>query len=428
MQNKQATQQNNSKELYNAQLQEQINRIRGTAQPTQPAVTQPAPTQPIGQYGAGNINLYNRPIVNNPDGTTSTVRSMSFSDGKNEILIPTVVNGKVVSDDEAIDNYYKTGEYLGKFNTVDEANTYAENLHKQQEKLYSHSQKSRQGLQQAQERLHDTEKPMTAKLQSGQALTPEETIRYAQEQGRISENEAQYRLELENAKNKPTVNNYANPENYEKVKPTTKVSQKQGEKEAKEELSQKGNELKGRDIENYDKLLAKAEAEHNIKDTAKYTKLKEEAEKQVKEKLKTTSADDYDLDFTKQSNNITMLGNEVQRNAKLYEDMSNLGASQEELNKIASNYQTALNEYNEALDKYYDNQYYDKYKNNNMFRDIAESFGKNVLGGTAAPINFGTAVGSKLIGNDATTINADELLRYNEGAGFTWQDAQRNCK
>lgn len=164
------------------------------SQGTQQLNTQPAPTQPIGQYGAGNINLYNRPIVNNPDGTTSTVRSMSFSDGKNEILIPTVVNGKIVSNDEAIDNYYKTGEYLGKFNTVDEANAYAENLHKQQEKLYSHSQKSKQGLQQAQERLHATEKPMTAKLQSGQALTPEETIRYAQEQGRITTQEADKKL------------------------------------------------------------------------------------------------------------------------------------------------------------------------------------------------------------------------------------------
>ena len=93
------------------------------------------------KYGLGNIDLYNRPKVVNEDGSISTVRSMSFQDedGK-EVLIPTVVNGKIVSDDEAIKHYYKTGEYLGKFNTVDEANKYAEELHSQQERLYSNTE------------------------------------------------------------------------------------------------------------------------------------------------------------------------------------------------------------------------------------------------------------------------------------------------
>ena len=89
-------------------------------------------------YGLGNIDLNNRPIVKNSDGTISTVRSMSFQDdnGK-EVLIPTVINGKVVSDDEAINHYYKTGEYLGKFDSVEAADKYAIQLHKDQEKQYS---------------------------------------------------------------------------------------------------------------------------------------------------------------------------------------------------------------------------------------------------------------------------------------------------
>lgn len=90
-------------------------------------------------YGRGNINLNNRPVVQNDDGSISTVRSMSFYDeneGK-EILIPTVVNGKIVSDDEAINHYYNTGEYLGKFNSIKEANSYADYLHKSQENMYS---------------------------------------------------------------------------------------------------------------------------------------------------------------------------------------------------------------------------------------------------------------------------------------------------
>jgi uncharacterized protein YerC len=91
----------------------------------------------LGQYGKGNIDLYNRPIVTNSDGSISTVRSMSFEENGKEILIPTVVNGRVVSDDEAIDYYHRTGEYLGKFNSVKEADDYAEKLHEDQEKMYS---------------------------------------------------------------------------------------------------------------------------------------------------------------------------------------------------------------------------------------------------------------------------------------------------
>jgi hypothetical protein len=88
------------------------------------------------RYGLGNIDLHDRPVVNNEDGSISTVRSMSFSDNGQEILVPTVVNGRLLSSDDAIAEYHKTGKYLGKFKTIKEANNYAERLHKKQQKYY----------------------------------------------------------------------------------------------------------------------------------------------------------------------------------------------------------------------------------------------------------------------------------------------------
>ncbi len=102
----------------------------------------------------GNIiNLYNRPQTSpiaSPLGTVqnqmtvqdggqrgptqSTTYSKGFTIGNNEVVLPTVVNGKFLSDQEAIDRYLQTGQHLGMFKKGDYANSdaFAGALHNSQ--------------------------------------------------------------------------------------------------------------------------------------------------------------------------------------------------------------------------------------------------------------------------------------------------------
>ena len=124
-------------------------------------------TSDTSKYGLGNIDLSNRPIVHNDDGSISTVRSMSFEDedGK-EVLIPTVSDdGRIMSNDEAIQQYYTTGKYLGKFDSIDEANKYAEQLHNQQEQEYSKYESNDQLVNNATKKTNNTP-TFTRKTQS----------------------------------------------------------------------------------------------------------------------------------------------------------------------------------------------------------------------------------------------------------------------
>lgn len=95
------------------------------------------PPQAHGEYyGAGNIDLDARIVVENADGSFSTEISFSVEFDGLQYLLPTVVNGKVVSEDEAIKHFLSTGEYLGCFETVEECDHYAEWLHCRQEEFY----------------------------------------------------------------------------------------------------------------------------------------------------------------------------------------------------------------------------------------------------------------------------------------------------
>lgn len=84
----------------------------------------------------GNINLNTRPKVKNGD-QYSTVRSMSIGTDRGEVLIPTVSDdGRLLSNDDAIKEYKRTGRHLGIFRDSDSATAYAKQLHLDQEKQY----------------------------------------------------------------------------------------------------------------------------------------------------------------------------------------------------------------------------------------------------------------------------------------------------
>lgn len=77
----------------------------------------------------GNIDLENLPKVWNKQGGYETVKTIAREfDGKT-VLLPTIINGKQVSDKDATEHYIKTGEHLGVFKNKEDAEKYDKQLH-----------------------------------------------------------------------------------------------------------------------------------------------------------------------------------------------------------------------------------------------------------------------------------------------------------
>src|SRR6266540_3224239 len=130
-----------------------LKRVYITREPPENNPSSTDPTMPLGgstepagafksesatQVAPGNIDLNKRPIVKNPDGSISTVRSISVGTDEGEVLIPTVAHdgSRILSKEEAIQQYKDSKQHLGIFKTPEAATAYAEQLHKDQEAQY----------------------------------------------------------------------------------------------------------------------------------------------------------------------------------------------------------------------------------------------------------------------------------------------------
>lgn len=96
-----------------------------------------------GQIEQGNIDINNRTVVTNPDGSISTDASIVIEEEGSYVVLPTVVEGKLVSPEEAIKHYDETGEHHGKFESQETAEFYAQELHERGDYYYHNRDKAR---------------------------------------------------------------------------------------------------------------------------------------------------------------------------------------------------------------------------------------------------------------------------------------------
>lgn len=118
----------------------------GNPIPAAPAAQHMAAESPKGLIAPGNLDISNRPIIHNAEGTISSEYSASFQDEKgHEVLVPSIVNGRFLTPDgkkpqpgspqekamfqSAWRHYQQTGEHLGIFDNAANADSYAQILH-----------------------------------------------------------------------------------------------------------------------------------------------------------------------------------------------------------------------------------------------------------------------------------------------------------
>lgn len=88
---------------------------------------------------SGNLDLNQRKVYNGEEGEIRTENSISIGTDEGEVIIPTVVDGVQLTEEEAIRHYEETGENLGIFATPEAAEKYAEIVHKRQGSYYRKS-------------------------------------------------------------------------------------------------------------------------------------------------------------------------------------------------------------------------------------------------------------------------------------------------
>ena len=104
-----------------------------TAPPAGPYGMQQGTVSLPGAPGIGPLPPFQAQQYGEPLGAISTTFSKSFNDGPGrEVLLPTVISGKFMTDDEALARYRKTGQHLGVFDTPENADAYATQLHNDQ--------------------------------------------------------------------------------------------------------------------------------------------------------------------------------------------------------------------------------------------------------------------------------------------------------
>jgi hypothetical protein len=97
--------------------------------------------RPPGMVQPGNLDLNARRVYHGkprdfPLEDYRTENSMSGNVDGLEIIIPTVVNGQQLTEEQAWDHYFKTGENLGSFQTPQQAEEYAQRIHERQAEVY----------------------------------------------------------------------------------------------------------------------------------------------------------------------------------------------------------------------------------------------------------------------------------------------------